>query len=350
MARDDAIERIDLLDENLYFATHSGLLIAIDAAVGTERWQRQVSREGREIFAPAHVDALRLRKEVWTDTVNEPPAPSGFDPVDVVAVNDLQHVMVIERRTGEIYRDEPFSFTKATSGGVCDRERFYYPGLNNTCVAKDLMLGEAVWWLSYDGLADVPIRYHADHAFVGTTDGQMKCIAGGPVGEHAWAKTFDGAILTPFHVDARGLFFAAGQQIRGHEPMTGLKLWEPVYVEGTIDGPMQLSQNTLYQYARGDGLYAINFVTGELRWKLPKGRKVLAVMDGMAYIIDENKTLHVTNEITGEVVATALLREFDYFVGNTTAPAIYAATRHGQFFCIRKQDAGRLTPEMMQSR
>ncbi|MBS3821298.1 MAG: PQQ-binding-like beta-propeller repeat protein, partial [Phycisphaerae bacterium] len=348
LAPGETIQRLVLLDDNLYVMTDQAALIAVDAAVGKQRWRVTVSLAGRKVYTPSHVDNMPLREEVWTDTVAKAPEAEQFPRINAVAVNDLAHMLLIERESGKIYRDIKFDRTSATNAGVCDEERFYYPGLDNMCNCYNLMLGQVIWWQSYTGLAEVPLRTYAGRVYVGTSDGRMQCMTGGSVGIRKWTLTFDRPILAPFHVGPRGLFFAVGNQVRAHDAISGLKLWEPVYVDGVIEDGMQLSGTTLYQHARGDGLYAINLTNGEVRWHRPGGWMVLAVMDGQAYVLDTDANLHVMNEITGEVTASVPMARFDFFVPNTQSPAIYAATRSGQIYCIRKSDAGRLTAEMLQ--
>jgi outer membrane protein assembly factor BamB len=348
LAPGETIDRLILLDENLYVMTDRAALIAVDAAVGKQRWRVTVSLAGRKVYAPSHIDNIPLREEVWTDTVTDPPDAKQFPRINAVVVNDLAHMLLIDRESGKIHRDIKFDRTSATNAGVCDEERFYYPGLDTMCNCVNLMIGQVIWWQSYTGLADVPLRTYAGHVYAGTNAGQMQCMTAGNVGMRKWTLKFDSPVVAPFHVGPKGLFFAVGNQVRAHDAISGVKLWEPVYVDGVIADAMQLSSTTIYQHARGDGLYAINLTSGEVRWHRPGGRKVLAVMDGQAYVLDTDENLHVMNEITGEITATVPMAGFDFFAANTQSPAIYAATRSGQIYCIRKSEAGRLTAEMLQ--
>jgi len=94
-------------------------------------------------------------------------------------------------------------------------------------------------------------------------------------------------------------------------------------------------------------LYAVNVTNGDVRWKLPAGRDVLAIIDDVVYVLDAEKKLHLVNEITGKVDVVVPLAGFDFYARNTTTPAIYTATRSGHIFCLRPIKAGRLTAEML---
>lgn len=347
LSADDSVKRMLLLDEHLYLMTEKSRLLAVDASVGREKWRVSVSFKDNGVYPPTH-QTLQMSPTVWRNTVMDPPEPTEFKPVDATIINDLAHMLVIDRASGEILRDTEFVQSTATTAGLCDRTHFYLPGMADMLYAIDLTIGQAVWSLAYEGLASVPIRSYGDRVYVGTIEGQMSCFVVGSAGERRWSIDYDSAILAPFTVDARGLFFATGRKIRALDRTTGLSLWEPVHVEGEIHDAMQLSDTTLYQHAQGDGLYAVNLATGDVRWKMENGKTVVAIMDGQAYVIDTANKLNVVNEITGEVTASLEMMGFDFFVPNTRTPAIYAGSTNGQIYCIRKSDAGQLTAEMLQ--
>ena len=82
---------------------------------------------------------------------------------------------------------------------------------------------------------------------------------------------------------------------------------------------------------------------------MPDGRRVLAVIDEDVYVLDKNKILHVVNETTGEIKVSVSLADFDLFVRNTTAPALFIGTKDGQLRCLRPIDAEPLTAEMLRA-
>ena len=74
-------------------------------------------------------------------------------------------------------------------------------------------------------------------------------------------------------------------------------------------------------------------------------RTVLAVMEQNVYVLDKDQQVHVVDEMSGEVSATIDLSEYDFFVPNTTTPAIFVGKRGGQLRCIRRISAGHLTAD-----
>jgi len=134
------------------------------------------------------------------------------------------------------------------------------------------------------------------------------------------------------------------------EPYSGRKLWEPFITEGQCKEPIQVSDSTIFQYATNDRLYAINITNGKKRWDMFDGRKVLAVMDGEAFVLDKSNKMLIVDEITGKTKTVVPMTGFDLFLANATAQAIYTATRDGRLFCIRKLKAGHLNPEMLRQR
>ncbi len=347
LSQGDAVKELLLLDEHLYLMTEDSRLLAVDASVGREKWRVAVSLKGNAVYPPTH-QTVQMPPTIWRNTVIDPPAPTEFDPVDATIVNDLAHMLVIDRASGEILRDTEFVQATATAGGVCDRTHFYLPGMPDMLYGIDLTIGQAIWSQPYEGLTTVPIRIYGGRVYVGTIEGQMACFAVGATGQRRWKMDYDSPVLAPFQVEARGLFFATGRTIHALDRLSGMKLWEPVHVDGEIHEAMQLSDTTLYQHAQGDALYAINIATGEIRWQMQKGQTVVAVMDGQAYVVDTDNKLNVVNEITGEVTASLEMTGFDFFAPNTRTPAIYAGSVDGRIYCIRKGDAGQLTAEMLQ--
>ena len=74
---------------------------------------------------------------------------------------------------------------------------------------------------------------------------------------------------------------------------------------------------------------------------------MLAAFDGEVYLLNENNTLLIIDEMLGTVKTSMPLTGWDLFVANTSTPAVYLASKSGNLACIRKTTAGHLTPEML---
>ncbi|MBN1942972.1 MAG: PQQ-binding-like beta-propeller repeat protein [Phycisphaerae bacterium] len=338
-----------LKDENLYLVTNDDCLRAVDAAVGNPKWFVRVGNHHERIFEPTHVPDMRLPERIGgVDDISTPKTEADFDTFDAALVNSMTHLMVVDRKTGRIYRDVRFDGLVADDAGVSDGTSFYVgTGERNYCAMK--LLPNVVVWKEHLGQnVSTPMAYYERRIFMGTLDGLFRCADVDNYGKKRWERTFDGSITEKCLVNARGLFLACNDhRIYAFYPHDGKTLWPAVVVKGAVGGPMQMGEKTLFQYIRRDGLYAINVTNGDVRWKLPAGRRVLAILDGVVYVLDAKKNLRLVNEITGKTSVVVPLGGFDFYADNTTAPAIYTATRAGQVFCLRPAKAGRLTAEML---
>jgi len=349
LAGTERVARMYVKDENLYFITNTNYLRAVDAAVGNPRWSVRVGNDDNRIFEPTHVSNMQLPERMGTiDDIQETESLADFDTFDAVLVNSMTNLLVVERKKGTVYRDVRFENLTAADAGVSDGTLFFVGTAEKNYCAVKLLPNVMIWKEHLGQIVSAPMAYYDGRLFMGTRDGLLRCADANNFGEKRWDRTFDGSITEKVHVDARGLFLACNDhRIHGFNPYTGVELWPAVVVKGDVGGPMQMGEKTLFQYIADDGLYAVNVTNGEVRWKLPAGRAVLAILDDVVYVLDAEKKLHLVNEITGKETAVVPFAGFDFYALNTAAPAIYTATRAGQVYCLRPTNAGRLTAEML---
>ena len=139
---DDRLKDIYLLGENLYFLTTKNVMVCVDARVGNPRWSIQITKGGDEVFAPTHVDGMRLsKKRGGLDSVLNPPSLDSYPAFDAVLINTMTRLLVLDRKTGEVYRDMAFDHFSARNRGVSDGQRFYVGASNRMIYAVKLMAG-----------------------------------------------------------------------------------------------------------------------------------------------------------------------------------------------------------------
>ena len=133
--------------------------------------------------------------------------------------------------------------------------------------------------------------------------------------------------------------------------MSGMALWDPFVCVGPLSQGVQVGEDTIFQYADRDGLYAINVANGRKRWHMPSTvpSHVAGIIEGMVYVVDGGAAqLRIVDELLGKV-ADGIDLESDLMVArNGLMPAVFIATPDGRVFCIRPAAAGRLTAEMLQ--
>ena len=347
---DEVIEKLYLLDENIYCLSNENRLYAVDAARGRLKWFHSIGKAADTVFRPCHTDKLAISEE--PATVHEMMgwrAPERVQVFDAVLVNTASELLVFDRMTGRLYRTIPFKDFVASCGGATDGSSFYVGSTSGRY--HSMRLNEAVktWSLSAGKLIIAPVGYYNGLVFVAGGDKSLYTARTGRVGKEGWRRRMDGLLSAAFSVDDRGCFVPCeDNRLYAIDPVTGGDLWESTYIcEGPLRQDVQVAARTVFQYASGDGLHAIDLVNGTKRWHMPEGRRLLTVMDRAAYVLDDRGRLLVVDEILGEVKRTLALTGFDLLVDNVRAPAIYGAAKDGRLFCLRPRGSGRLTQEAL---
>ncbi len=345
----ESIKQLIQLDENLYCLTNRRRLIVVDAAVGRPKWSHTVARVRQKVFSPTHVDRMWLPEKVsGLKEILSPDTVVRTAPFDAVLINTVSYVLVLDRADGRVYRKIPFSFA-ANTGGASDGQNFYVASVKGWYYGIRLQEAVEGWWLSADDAVRAPVKYFARRIYVADEAGKVIATNVEVRGEKEWDQQLSGAVTAEFHVDARGCFLPSDDnRVYAFDSLTGGKLWEqPFACQGPLRDPIQVAESTIFQFARGDKFYAIDLATGQERWSRKDGRTVLAAFDGEVYLLNDSRTLLIVNEILGTVRTSLPMTGWDLFATNVTTPAVYVATRDGKLACIRKIDAGILTPEML---
>ncbi len=349
LEEDETVSQLTRLDENLYCLTSNNRMVVIDAAVGRVKWSHVIGTAAQKVFLPAHADSMTLPRKVYG--IKEMLAPDAAPPderFDALLVNTVSYVLVFDRNTGRLYRKVPFGFA-ANTAGASDGELYYIASVKGWYYAIGLREAVALWWLSSEDMIRAPVKYYSGVLYTADESGMLIATNTGPTGEKRWTQPLSGAITAEFFVDERGLFVPCDDnRIYAFDPMKGRKIWDqPFACQGPPRSAIQVAEKTLFQYAQQDRFYAINLATGKQRWSNENGRLVMAVIDGEVYLLDNNNTLLVVDEILGKIRTSLPMSGWELFATNVTSPALYAATKDGKIACIRKTSAGVLTLEML---
>jgi outer membrane protein assembly factor BamB len=251
--------------------------------------------------------------------------------------------------------------------------------LNRTNTDKSLLVGEsirrdqaAVAW-SYQGWSIMSaspqclaISGGSPRIYAATGEGDLAVIKSGSPLSLLWPQTtrnwppgkrwnqgndMAGAVVAAMHVDDRAAFIPC---VNRRVYAFGLAGGEPLWwftTRGQLHDDVQVSDNSVFQYARGDKLYALDPSNGKSRWSMPQGRRVLAAMPSKdvptAYVVDNARNLLVIDEILGKIQVTIPLTGVNLFADNTSATAIYLGNTAGRLVCLRQIGAEHLTPDML---
>ena len=343
--RGESVQSLYALDETLYILTDRNRVVALDALTGLEKWRRIIAGPEEKVFAPYHYDGLRLTPE----PLNAIEVTEGYDTFrdvefDAVFWNSYRHVLVIDRNSGQLYRDIPFRFTASTAGSASDRS-FYVGSSEGLVNALRLRSGVFAWGAPMRTSISAPVETEEMLIFAADDSGQLTAWAPGRLEKPVWSTNLNGAVVAEFHADDRGLFVGTEQNfIYALRLSLGEELWTPVITEGAIRQGLQVGDNTIFAYADRDAMYALNIANGQTRWKNPDARQVLSIMSGQVYLLSTDGKLLRVNEVLGEGDLALPLPGMRHFAPNIELPAIFASTNDGRVFCIRPLEAGRLTP------
>ena len=351
LSRGETIVDMYRLDENLYFLTNCNRLVAMDAARGLPLWSFPVAPVGTKVFRACHADRANLTPgPVSIINVLEPEKAQRveFRPVIINTVNQL---FVLDRETGRQMRDIKLDFP-ANTAGASDGQYFYVGGGDGKAHSVNLQVGQPMWSLNTGAMLVAPVSAWGGRVYIGGTDLNVYVALGATKkAEVNWKQSVGGAVMAPLAVDSRGCFVPCmDKRLYAFDSATGYRRqgWDAPFATGSplVDGP-QLSASSVFQYARADGLHAINIVNGKARWNLPQGRMVLAILDSTVVVLGRDGSLLLTDEIKGTVKTRIPLTGFNRFAANTESPAVFVASRNGLVASIRPLSAGRLTAEML---
>jgi outer membrane protein assembly factor BamB len=344
------LERIWQLDEEVYCLSSESVLFCVDAEIGHVRWSMALPDIQANVFPPSHYNGMLMTGNRLTiGQIEDPTRIPRLEPFDAVLITTLSKLLVIDQDSKgdpNVYRNIELDFA-ANTGATSDGESAFIGSTQGTCEA--ILLGPAIprWDLAVRSQIKARPETAARRTYVAGTadsDNTLYCLRSADEYQVMWRQMLPGPVSADLHVDQRGCFVPCQRNVlMAFDTVSGDPLWPAVPMEGVLTRPVQVSAQSVFQYAEYDRFYAINIVDGTTRWTMPEGRTVLAAMDGKIYLLDQADNLRIVDEIMGTPVATLPLSGFDHFVPNTQTPAIFTATRDGRLFCISPSGRGSIT-------
>jgi outer membrane protein assembly factor BamB len=267
----------------------AGVLAAFDARQGEPVWRRKLApMSSRPLVLPDGVktqlivgtDAGALLaidaddgKELWRaetkGAVGQPPTPAGEL---LIAANDADRVVAVERKTGKIRwqyeRETPEEFTVRGHAGVgVAKDRVYAGFADGNLVALDLRSGEVVWTHSLAGsetkFIDVDVTPVVADGVVYTAS-----VAGGvyaidaTTGAERWrTPLFNAATLTK---DGDRLFVGAAEHGITCLDLEGHVIWQEGMAKAGDPGTPIVLDDVLIFSTANNGLYIVRKRDGSL--------------------------------------------------------------------------------------
>jgi len=171
-----------------------------------------------------------------------------------------------------------------------------------------------------------------------TAAGNIICIAPNqPV--RLWQFDASKAIAGEVIRDGMSLFFASRDTNVYRVDMFGLPerkqlIWKYQTAAVLEDSPI-VTQGVVYQHVKGKGLTAINKNTGSALWQVPGGVDLLTEVGNKAYVITNNRTLVVMDNVSSKKLYTVNLVGVTKHVSNITDDKIYIADNLGRIACLQ---------------
>ena len=153
--------------------------------------------------------------------------------------------------------------------------------------------------------------------------------------ERLWRFSAADGIARPIVRDAESLFAASKDtNVYRLNVRTGKLVWK--YQTGAMleMGP-RVTERIVYQYARNEGLSAIDRKSGGPLWQLAEGVDLLAEADGKAYVITNTGKLVVMDNKKAKQQYCVDFAGVSRYAANVADSKIYIADEDGRVACIR---------------
>lgn len=316
LAPDQRVVDAFLVDDSLYMTTEDGYAFAVHAHSGAIRWLRQVTRSGYRLKAPCHAGDYTIFVTATTAVLYDRISGTGFYDLELGI--------------------------PAGSAAATDGQRFLFGGINQRFYAYDVHGGYEVWKTTTNGPISATPVVHGRNVYLASADGGVYACTSRDK-RFAWQASTHGPNTANLAADEIGLYVASrDQSLYLFDLQFGQLRWR-VRFGGPLYEPPVLTPKVAYQFCPDDGVVAINIEAIEsderLRWKLPRGRALLAVHEKRAYLQSRDETLMVVDEATGEIEQSIPTPGLGLAIPAPAENAVYLAGADGRIFCGRPKGA-----------
>lgn len=317
-------------------------------------WQQTLPLEAGEKFATvtAMGDRLYLRSDrnyIWAMNSTQGDvvfcrslAPQGIPVLGLTSYGDTLISVVgnrlteFSRITGDIERVDDLELS-IVAPPVRNKDFFYIAAADHRLHAlrtRDLV---RLFKVAPDDNSLITTVLADDNIVVfGTVEGDVTAItADAP--KKLWHFKAPEAVAGSIVRDGDSFYFACRDtnvyRIDMGESMTAHMAWK-FQTEAVLDRCPRVTEDFVYQYARGRGLTAIDKRTGQAAWHLPEGLDLLAESKGKAYVITTVHTLVVMDNATGKSLYSVNCGPVTDHASNTKDAKIYITDGDGRVACL----------------
>ena len=149
-----------------------------------------------------------------------------------------------------------------------------------------------------------------------------------------WRFDASDGIISPIVKNGEFLFFATtGPNVYKIDASTGRIDWK-CSLTAILDKAPRVRGGLVYQYARYNGLIAIDKESGRVVWQVNDGLDLLSSSEGKSYLIAENETIVVVDNKKTEKLSSVKIPGMSKYAVNLESSRIYIADKTGRVACL----------------
>lgn len=315
----DAAHRCYLIDENLYVISEQGELFALQADTGLLRWTRKIAEPQFTVYRPSHLDT--------------------GDDSGPLAIATTRNLLIFDRYSGDEVARFPMPFAPG-SGPVGDGTRIYmgsadghmYSMLWRHATGSRLL---DRWRIVAGGPVTAMPTLRDGRTLIFASQGGQVISCDSLDKSFIWGwRNREGIFGDPF-VDDSGVYVAgADRSLYRLDVRTGRQLWRHRFPAPLVEGPV-VSRFTCYQSCPGEGLFAIDVDSGEVKWQRKDGICFVASRPGEAVIRTTGQTLDVVDDASGETKRSIGAQHVCDTAVNVYGDSVFAVAADGRVACLK---------------
>lgn len=276
---------------------------------------------------------------VFSDSI----APAGFPIVGWNAYGD-RLIMVIDNQLVEL--DANVGIRRRTSGlelsiiapPVRNSEFFYISAADRRLHIFHVGNLVEAFKASADNDSLITSVLAAEDMVVFATDAGNLVGMAPDAPKKLWQFDAVKAMAGPVIRDGRSFFFANKDTCVYRVDAGGINETSLVWrfqTEAILDREPRVTATTVYQYAHGAGVTAIDRHSGQALWSLPEGVDLLAESNNKAYIYTKVRTLVVMDNASGQRLYWVNFADVSDYATNVADAKIYLADQGGRMMCVQ---------------
>jgi len=304
-------EEIFLLGEQVYVRTNFNYLFSLSKIDGMIRFGVSVADKGLPVFKP------RLYE----------------DELFMVAGNKL---LIINNDFGTRLYLKRIPYSVTTSVGV-NGSSLYIAGMDRRLHITDKKAELQLFEAAAPGDAMVTSVIATEAYVIFATDRGDVISMSPRVAKQFWHFETDAAhSISAAIVSRKGSLYIACRDTNLYKIniLTGKMNWK-AHTGAELDSSPSVTENNVYQYAPGKGLFAIDQKNGKVIWQLAKGTNLIAEAGDDAYVKTSDGRCVVMNNKAGKKRLSINFSRVSDYVSNADDSSMYLIDKNGQIVCVR---------------